>query len=250
MMRSIGGVVMPAVIQNFSNALYNDLADVDDADAKLIENPNKFALFEALTSDIPESELSDVVGICLLHKHYTIAENSVMVESLISQDGVLGLEMRATPLDSLPMVPISWKICITEQNLEIFPIEFSAEQYAFNLYDKLMENADAFERIASLISKFGLENLVGITLLRQVEIDKSGFDLIEKTNDERRSHITLPDTLDDSSDKIIQTVWKFEKVIDPTLGCMQRCIPLSQCRGGNYGHEKYHFHSPDHPTVY
>lgn len=174
--------------------------------------------------------LQKQVGICLLHKHFDLADNERLVEEFEGNNAYV--KPTAEYSDAIPYM---WKV---EQNRVSgewvwFPLEFvrvtDAVAATLERSEAVVNNSEFLNEIASKLSELGMTEMFGISILHRDAIKISeGEILVESTDDEARvltfSSVRRED-IDAST--LTQTLWQFPHAEGFEVGAM--CSHCSHC---------------------
>lgn len=198
-------------------------AEVRDYDARVFQRLNEFHLARDYLEDKRESltELGDVicrhglhqrVGVSLLHKHFEISENELVVREFdrnVSYIKPWNIDQLSSP------VPYLWKAQISEGRALYYPLEFCDYpqhlQAAARSDLEIINGSLAFlTAFANTLADLGLIEIFGLASLRSRDgiVLKQGDTLLETTDEERRTLTLRPArTLEVEALNTTQTLW-------------------------------------------
>jgi hypothetical protein len=134
--------------------------------------------------------LHDVVGVTLLHKHFEIADDEIVVREFVDNLSYM------TPwnVDALPRVlPYLWKAEVDGRHVRYFPLEFCEyppeKQAEVERELNRLKGCTAFlAAFAATLDDLGLREIFGLAHLRSRDglVLGNGETLLETTDEERR----------------------------------------------------------------
>ncbi|HTF54759.1 MAG TPA: hypothetical protein VK735_45575 [Pseudonocardia sp.] len=175
--------------------------DVRDYDVGVFQGLNDFPVARAylghsrdyvteLGDVICNYGLHDVVGVTLLHRHFEIAEEEMVVREFVDNVSYM------TPwnVDALPRVlPYLWKAQVDGGRATYFPLEFCAyppdnQVEVERDLDRLTGSTAFLAAFAATLDDLGLREIFGLAHLRSRDGLVLGDDetLLETTDEERR----------------------------------------------------------------
>lgn len=174
----------------YSSAIYNKIGNLEDAvrafEAKKAKHPTLLNLFRQV---FVEGNKNDAFGISLLHKHFSIFENQVLVET---NNVTTPWRLSASTFDQLRekgyaeyedsiIYPTSWMVVPagpTNKTAKLMPFEFAfSPEGAIGLPKIMHNNPSAPEHtgfaqdFANMIRTLDLQDVVALTALPEVDID-------------------------------------------------------------------------------
>lgn len=181
------------------NNNYNSLYIVEHANDLLKESKVKI---EDLANLFLSYGVENIYGICLLHKHYDIFENEIVIQK--------GLVTSPTTENNINKIPNMIKLY---ENGEYEILEYTESN------EKFIYNNDFLKNFYDLINEKKLNNILGITTIN----NKDGY-YLEHT--EGRSNILTPITEEEikKNNTNIPTNWFFNSPV------YDACISSYQCR--------------------
>ncbi|MDG1634182.1 MULTISPECIES: hypothetical protein [Bacillus] len=211
---------------------------------------------------IKKHNLQQDIGVGLLHKHFNLFKNEVVVRHY--SDNKITIKPEVHP--DYEMVPYVFGFSKTTEKgeLQLFPLEFisitdKTAHYRESI-NKVIQNLKFLNEISIFLKESKLENLFGLSLLPFKLFNVKGqLNLMETENKQGKRILTIsidntneitktkssPQDLDTllcaqhgvdyelpelSTDEIIQTLWSFrENAVDEVLSCKHSC--RHNCRG-------------------
>ncbi|EAY31870.1 hypothetical protein [Microscilla marina] len=82
-----------------SNSLINSLQNIDEV-KPLGQEPNDVACFEELREVLKKHQKLDRFGLCLLHKHFDVNEDEILVESCDVKNRTLTIQPEKTAAEA------------------------------------------------------------------------------------------------------------------------------------------------------
>ncbi|KAJ1443990.1 hypothetical protein B484DRAFT_389156 [Ochromonadaceae sp. CCMP2298] len=149
-----------------TSSLYNGLPEVEDANAALRGKASVQDVLAEAMDIIESSELSAYLGVRLVHRHFRLGKDKVMVEQLEQCDNIDSLVTAESTLSmakQLGAVPASW---IFSEDA-IFPFEYSTDQAVKDGVSKLLEAPQVFLTLRDLILTHHLEDLFAVAILKR-----------------------------------------------------------------------------------
>jgi hypothetical protein len=176
-------------------------ADVRDYDVGVFQQLNDFQIARSylehgrdyvteLGELICHYGLHRIVGVTLLHKHFEISDDELVVREFVDNVSY----MKPWKLDQLPrLLPYLWKVEITDGRAGYFPLEFC--EYPSNVRSEaqrdleLLDGSTAFlTAFAQKLDELGLREVFGLAHLRSRDglVLADGQTLLETTDEVRR----------------------------------------------------------------
>lgn len=214
------------MLASYSSQVFDSLNDFETAKLELFEAEK---ILPQIGNLICEYNLYEKFGVCLLHKHFNLSANEILVE-------VVGKNKS----DSQPvfydnqsnLMPHTWKVHkLTDGSLTLYPLEFVDSSN--NNFNSVITVSDLefFRHIASKLSKLKMTETFGITMLHRDDISIAEDEiLVESSNNIERLLTVVPvkkgeiDLL-----TVTKTTWKFSpgannKSISLCIGhCIKCC---------------------------
>ncbi|MED3090958.1 hypothetical protein, partial [Bacillus toyonensis] len=198
---------------------------------------------------IKKHNLQQDIGVGLLHKHFNLFKNEVVVRHY--SDNKITIKPEVHP--DYEMVPYVFGFSKTMEKgeLQLFPLEFisitdKTAHYRESI-NKVIQNLKFLNEISSFLKESKLENLFGLSLLPFKLFNVKGqLNLMETENKQGKRILTISiDNTNEinlghhggdyelselSTDEIIQTLWSFRENADAELlACKHSC--RHSCRG-------------------
>ncbi|MEG4111251.1 MULTISPECIES: glycerol-3-phosphate ABC transporter substrate-binding protein [unclassified Microcoleus] len=177
--------------------------------------------------------LQKQVGICLLHKHFDLADNERLVEEFDGHNAYV--KPTAEYGDAIPYM---WKVekDRASGNWVWFPLEFvrvsEAVSAAIKRSEAVVNNSEFLNEIAGKLSDLGMTDMFGISILHRDAIKVAeGEILVESTDDEARV-LTLSSVPRQDVDRatLTQTLWQFPNDEGVEVGAMcSHCTHCTHC---------------------
>jgi len=212
------------ISSQFSPLSYNNLMDVDRADAILWSREGRQAFFDEVGALICAHDLEDHVGLGLLHSHNEVAAGHWMAERFEADTYESGaLVMAHVEQGGSDHVPVALQV--SEEGL--IPMEHSSVDLARANYSALRAAGGEFVRsFCEVVSRHGFEDVVGLAVLRaEVLGPKEGEVYLECIDCDRVANVLRihPDVPEPGTQHI-QTSWKFSKASDESeTECLTKC---------------------------
>lgn len=157
-------------------------------------------VLHALAHVFVRHELHEDFGISLLHRHYDIAENTVMVHTKSLEEDRYVDRCRAEMLGLLPIHPILFYL---NNQREYLPCEYLA-----CAPKKKTPSEEYLQELASLLQENNLENVLGLS----IRTDRDEHWLEQMLPDDTGTMATIT-SLDDAAGRI-PTGWAFRRTAD------------------------------------
>jgi hypothetical protein len=213
---------MSITFEKYSFHEFNDLTSVESADADRLRN----STFDAFLDDFALLAIGwgvgDLVGACLLHRHFLAVEGSAPIESAATRDRQPALVTRIRRLGRQSF-PTRWRVRqYADGNTELIPLEFSDDPELGQDFSAIpIGFVGAF---AELLATHGLQPIIGLALTRRKSLPpQDGFRYLELT-EEDESVITLYPEAEVSTIDPIVTVWA------PDVVRSTSCVIRTICR--------------------
>jgi len=203
---------------------YNKLPSVEDNDRLLKERSSQFFhVLQEAEKIVLKYELEEHVGFRLVHSHFPLGKNQVMVEQPEEFQGVSSLLTYAQDIDVAKenkAVPASW-IFSADHN-EVF--ETSTDPSVHAGLKLLQEKPKFVEEMKDLLTKTQFNSLLSLALLkRESLIPKEDEIFMEVNSGELRKSIVQPWNTETNPVDSIRTSWSFK---GPR---QQNCRPSWRC---------------------
>jgi hypothetical protein len=213
-------------LNQYQPRVYSNLPDFHIAE-NLSEDKKK--LLPILGDVICKFNLEDNIGICLLHKHFNLKENEMLVRTF--ENNSFDIEPKSNY--SAKVLPYMWAFSQSglDKETALYPVEFiekRSESTDFGLAVKeVQENEQFVEALKTALIQNELTNIFGISLIPHKLFDiKSDETLIENdVEGQKKLHISVVPSKTLLGQKTAQTLWKFNKngFSDEKLDCIIHC---------------------------
>lgn len=175
-----------SALRGYEPSFFHSLADFHDSRSELHRSRDTIA---ALGSIICKYGYQDVVGVTLLHKHFEIEDDEVIVRRFVAADhALMRPEKTIQALDQA--VPYLWGYSLGgDRPPGWYPLEFVEWPEARCAGFELLAYADAMlDEIAEELVAFGLHDLFGLAGLfsRSRFVLDDGLTLVETTDEAAR----------------------------------------------------------------
>lgn len=187
---------------------------------------------DALGAVIEQHGMEDSVGICLLHKHFDLKAQEVLVET--QSVGESHLKPQSWTSDEA-LVPYMWKVTT---RCEVFPLEFvQADEDKSRKTAFVLSNSAFLADLTRTILELGLEDVAGFSVLHRDHLTDIDPSTLELTNDQLRKLVVLPmsktdrppqDFLKSDDSETVRTMWTFRKKSDEIHEC-GHCWHCNHC---------------------
>lgn len=223
---------------------YNSLSSAEKSDELL----GQCGRFSHLLSDAGEIvtrfELNEFVGLRLIHRHFTVEAGQVMSEGYELVKNVPSLVTEAFSVDTARnngAVPASWIMSANPEVVQIFEASNDPAVKAGNA--KLQRSPEFFDEMGSLLSLYGLNELLAIALLKRDSLVPSEGQIYREilNNEDCRSIVQVRNPSEDPV-KAIRTSWSFEGPQESDCPYSWYCI-WQPDKWGHYTHEFITQHS-------
>lgn len=237
---------IPEKIDAAHTEIYNQLPEVEDADATIKQRPDFATFLTDFGSLVRGHGLEDTVGLRLIHKHFTLAttpENQeVMCEDFAQIDEADSLVTQPQKLTEVraKASAASWLFSQTEEEAGM-PFEYSSDPAISQARDRIDSATAFFKEARDMIVGSGYADLLSLAILHRQKILSTGqhHSFLEKSHLEGtlgKSVVQLVDNEQiDATD--IRTAWGFGGVQTSFCVYAQFCQ-----RVGQSGHVQVHAH--------
>lgn len=197
------------VFAKYSLVAFNNLNTFFTAKEELVGSS---LLLPELGKIICRYNLQEQVGVSLLHKHFDLDEDELLVET-ISNNTVRISPAKVQDTDGL--VPYIWKLeSNSDTRARWIPLEFahdtSGTSIAAELADKVSQNSLFLNDMATKLGELGLATIFGLTTLHRQLTKQHNEITVERTNDALRVlNIEVRSRSEVDFSKLTQTLWKF-----------------------------------------
>jgi len=215
------------------NTKWSQLPDVNE----LMEMGNGEKWFSELRDILKKYNALDRFGITLLHKHFKIDEDEMMLETIdvekrrlymspVKSKDYLGKGDKSLTTTSLKLVD--------DDNVAIQTTMWSKTPEGSKMLKISESDAKCFYELRQILKKHNALERYGIGLLHKHFDVNEGEVLYETTDVEKRIQIIRPIKIQDITDEsIITTCWK---LVDDDIVATLICV----CGGGGQGHTRTH----------
>lgn len=224
------------VIMNHSqltpNWSYNKLPGVMKAHRSALCAHNFHSALEEVGQVLERSGLQDVLGISLLHRHNDLGNGEIMVQrsEQLDDGGIALVTAKVSAIDvSEPLCPTVWRV---GTDMPVEPLEYCLGADSGLTNDFFVKNQHVFADVASVLKRNGLDELLGLSLLREHVLgDNRGESIAIETTDLKRNANVVTLRKREECVDFITTLWRFN------VAEQQRCIPFKQCTPRSPGHD-------------
>ncbi|MHA6795533.1 hypothetical protein ACVGVM_18745 [Pseudonocardia bannensis] len=221
--------------------------DVRDYDVGVFQRLNNFQIAKGhldgdrdyvteLGDVICHHGMHEVVGVTLLHKHFEIADDELVVREFVDNVSY----MKPWNVDTLPrLLPYLWKAEVTDERADYFPLEFCAyppeiRPEAERDLQRLRGSSAFLAAFAAKLDELGLREVFGLAHLRSRDglVLAEGETLLETTDEERRILTLRParaaevEGLDTT-----QTLWIYRPAMSRTGAAINGACCGAHCAG-------------------
>ena len=200
---------------------YNSLPSVENADRDLRSHSSFQEVLSRAKQIVCSSGLEDFVGFRLIHRHFRLDREQVMVENFGFDDEIPSLITSALNISvarEKEAMPSGWIF----SGSQVAAFEFSTDPAVKSGATMLQKNPHVFSALKDLIVEYKLETLLAVGIIKRdslllndetsyVEESKSGMSVVQAR-------------AEPPYNEIIQTSWAFA---DPKP--MDGCIPYMKC---------------------
>lgn len=172
---------------------------------------------ESLGDVIRDFHFEHSLGICLLHKHFELGSDELLVET-IEQDAAT---IRPAAMSMLSdTIPYMWRLMgLDDGSIRWVPLEFvrkqSVEASHVEFVTQLSTATDFFASFTDRLLSLGVANVFGLALHHRsrIQFDRSALALLETDNISERALSIRPVPRERSaSADWTQTLWRFPSV--------------------------------------
>ena len=225
------------------NKVYNQLLDLDKANERL----GKFQKeFDAFIGEISRSLAKTVLGTgelgaFLLHRHWKLEANCVMVERpRVLQSGKVALITKSLNVKEARMLkaaPCRWMV--SGKGKQPVPLEYSVDPFVQEVHEVLIEAPKILKTISSDIVRHGLQDLIGFMIIPRRSLSFRNTGELVETNRDNISIVTVEHLSPKEKLSSIMTGWPFSSTRN---GSVWACCYCSHGGGHSCRHPK-----PDPP---
>lgn len=220
---------------------YNALPAVEEASKELARRSDFADLLSSFALMARRHQLLGVVGLFLLHRHFALRAGEAIVESPVSNDGVV-TELHARPVSGTPTAwPTRWSL----ERGRWIAREYSTDNAADRTATVLSGHADFMSELARLLEEWRFDGLLGLAGPERDALPcSSGEEYMEVTSDDASVTRRQPRSHLDQS--LIGTLWVPDLAArcNPQWHCMSRCIPEFGRHRHDHGKRFEHRHVP------
>jgi hypothetical protein len=198
-------------INNYTGR-YNQLPEVEDNDKTMKSNPLAELFLKEISEIIKQYGLEDYIGLRLLHKHFKIESNEVLVEEYREIEGIPSLVTSAQDIhDAIAKksIPASWMF--TEEGLLVF--ETSTDKEVHNGVALLLKHPEFIEKVSKLINNYQMNNIFALAVLKREALGQTKSDELyfEMNNDQPMSVVQVVQKESIKKDVAIKASYGFGK---------------------------------------
>lgn len=218
---------------------YNTLPPVGEADADLKSQPQFSDFLERAKGVIESYEFSAHTGLRLIHRHFDLDDQKVIVQESKPYDGKPALIASSLSLDealSKEAVPSGW---IFGDSRYIF--EFSTDEAVKADLRHIQKAPEFLDKMENLIKEFKLENLISVSLLRNASLAPQDGEIYLETTYAVGSVIQTTEVSNVKASDIC-TAWAFGPKQTACSGWCQMVCGQDQWSGDHrtIGHSRGH----------
>ena len=211
---------------------YNSLPSVEDADRELSSHSSFQEVVSRARQIVCSSGLEDFVGFRLIHRHFRLDHEQVMVENFGLDDEIPSLITSALNISvarEKEVVPSGWIF----SGSQVDAFEFSTDPAVKSGATRIQENPHVFSALKDLIMEYKLETLLAVGIIKRDSLPReSGTSYIE----ESKSGMSVVQVRDArQTGELIRTVWTLVGSGDVDRG---GCEVF--CRRNARGHTRVH----------
>lgn len=216
---------------------YNMLPSVEDSNDSLKLSPHFLGFLGKAEEVVTRYEFEPYVGLRLIHNHFPVDQNQLMVEEYQLIEGTPSLVTYAHDFDLASdkgAVPASWIFSTDEFEPMVF--ETSTDFAVKTGVRHLQENYEFMEEMGPLLKKSSLSHILSVALLRRDSLNVGDQQIYMEINDgdSRKSVVQLWSVND--TNNAIRTTWSFK---GPK---QQDCLGTSYCKKTSNGHIAANIH--------
>ena len=218
---------------DYCSTTYDSLLEFQEAKLNSYTSNKKII---QLGNIICEYGLQDKIGLCLLHKHFNINSDEVLLRKVIRNCAVTS----PTSFLKKQLIPYMWKIDgnFDSEHYNLCPLEFVMPNVNSTVIKRiasinkiLYSKADFLFEFANKLIELKLTNAFGISILNSCFLTKSMDETFLETTNEGLKKLTLkPTNREVLINETIQTQWIFTPS-NSTAG-----TACTHCSHGNCGH--------------
>jgi len=213
-------------ISDYNAEVFNNLNPFHMAKTELAQKKEKIIEIGKI---LCENGINERVGICLLHNHFNLFDNELLVEQYINSN-LIELSPRRDCFDQATY-PYMWRVIRSDAGEFVwYPVEFTLIKG-----DYYLPNNNTLSLIAQSLYVLNLTDVFGISILhREFPPDENTLTL-ETTDLERRTlsiQVVSKEVLLD--DDVSETLWKFFETDNYSISgaCERHCYShcVAHCR--------------------
>jgi hypothetical protein len=207
---------MIASIADYSSAHYNLLQSVEDANERAGAGLALANLKCIVTPIFRKYGASELWGISLLHKHWTVGEAAFPGERSDGQNSTLYCTSPTAIAQKHLYGPSVFQLTPTQ----LLPLEYSRLPYAVHAYKKLLTIPDFIAELTYALHRSGMSEYFGISALKP--LPKTSYWHLEKTYADPASVISEQLATTALANDSIETMWCLNEDA-ATMYCRLRC---------------------------
>ncbi|MEW6638919.1 MAG: hypothetical protein AB1586_00340 [Pseudomonadota bacterium] len=238
-------VIATSARSDFRHDLYNSTPDVQNADADIRRDGSLERALTVLAPIFQAFDVAEFCGINLLHKHWTVEESEIPLQS--RQPYASGHELVTTPsLAGTTAMPSSWVLLVEGTRADFVPFEFSTDAEVLRHAEHLMRLPAFFATVGDALLAHDLFRHFGVCIVpREPLSDDPDASLVEVSSPRARASLIRAASLNPGQ-PYIQTAWIFaiddkkqppKPVCRPGVHCEVEEVPVGP---------PYHYKSKDH----
>lgn len=220
---------------------YNRLLAVEEADDRL-KGSSEFEKYLRIAGEIIiRYGAQEYFGLRLMHRHFPLSPNHIMVEEFQLLSDVPSLVTSAHTFEDARTkgaIPSGWIFGSTLDEINVF--ETTTDPAVQKGSQFVQEHPEFFDEIGRSLRDSGLNNLVCLGILpRQSLTGNTPLVYLEQNYESTFQSVTQLGEVSDLG-KSIKTSWSFAGPIQ------HGCVPMYQCKyviGQPHAHIPYHIHS-------
>jgi hypothetical protein len=222
---------MTAVL-DYDPTMFETLPSFEEAQHNLAQIEAKLP---AIAQEISQYDSDGRIGLALLHRHFTIARNEILVERVIPEERVT----QGTPqlAGEVEVVPHLFRATCSGRGFDWHPVEFvelaEASSDASATWAWFRANGDMLNAVAAALEEEGALDAIGLSLSHGREEIACEADevMVEETDEATRTLTMRPRRLDDICGISTPTNWG---VVDGGVRMRCTCILDSDRRHGHF----------------
>lgn len=222
---------------------YNNLPAVEDSDHQLSLRSAQFSKFlEDASEVVSRYEMEPYVGLRLIHRHFQVGKDQIMVEESQPFSGIPSLLTYAQDFEVAQYkgaLPASW-IVPSSQYESPYAFEASTDTAVRDGQRALEQSPEFIEEMAGLLRENQFADLLSIALLKRDSLPAKEGEMYLEINQEKPDLSVVQIWQQDQKPKAtIRTSWSFKG--PKQQGCLQvsGCLPIGDAH--IYGTYHQHF---------